>query len=436
MANTQLQLPVIQNWSCHNCGGCCREHQIDITEAEKIRIERQGWNEQNLDFSGPFIIQSGKKSYRLAHRDDGACVFLDDRGLCRIHAEYGEPAKPLACRVYPYAWHPAGKNRTATSLRFSCPSVVQNLGTAVTGQKSDLLDLVSDVLADVDRDFDPPLIHHTPPHGPQEVSWADFRQFVEALDVAFSDQSVHFAVRLMRVLAWLELVEQSQFETIQAEKLSEYLALVTEASVKAQPDNELPVHRPGRLGRTLFRLITAQYMRHDTEADRRQGMSRRLELASAAIKFTLGRGTVPRLATSSSVETAFRLEAPLADVRFERLEGAFAGRTEEIDSLFERYFRVKIQGLHFCGPANFQASLVAGFRSLALMYPVVLWIARIRCVGRGGERLQLSDVQAALAIADHNFAYSPALGTPGAMKRIAMLSRMKQLTALAGWYSL
>lgn len=436
MAKTQLQLPVIQNWSCHNCGGCCREHQIDITEAEKKRIEHQSWDESRLQHSGPFIVEVGRNHYRLAHREDGACVFLDDRGLCRIHAEFGEPAKPLACRIYPYAWHPAGKNRTATSLRFSCPSVVQNLGPAVTQQKSELQDLVSDVLANVDRDYDPPLIHLTQPHGPQELSWADFHQFIAALDSSLADQSVHFAVRLMRTLSWLELVEQSQFETIREEKLTEYLELITGASVKAQPDNELPIHRPSRLGRVLFRLISAQYMRHDTEADRRQGMSRRLELASAAFWFTLGAGTVPSLSTSSSAETAFPLEAPLKDVKFSQLEGEFGGRGGEFDELFARYFRVKIQGLHFCGPANFQTSLVDGFRSLALMYPVVLWLARIRCAGRRDNRLQLADVQASLAVADHNFAYSPALGSAGAVKRVAMLSRMKQLTALVGWYSL
>ena len=53
------------------------------------------------------------RRYRLGHQADGACVFLDERGLCRIHAKFGEQAKPLACRIYPYAFHPAGKKITA-----------------------------------------------------------------------------------------------------------------------------------------------------------------------------------------------------------------------------------------------------------------------------------------------------------------------------------
>ena len=45
------------------------------------------------------------------------------------------------------------------------------------------------------------------------------------------------------------------------------------------------------------------------------------------------------------------------------------------------------------------------------------------------------DVQAAMATADHNFGYSPALGTSSALQRVSMLAKMKQITALSGWYS-
>src|SRR5579863_3499514 len=132
MTTLPLQLPTIQNWCCHNCGGCCRQHAIEITQEEYERIKGQGWTGQ--PGYGPeqplFEWHAGppwKKRYRLAHRSDGACVFLNEQGLCRIHAKFGEPAKPLACRVYPYAFHPAGKEITV-SLRFSCPSVVANRG--------------------------------------------------------------------------------------------------------------------------------------------------------------------------------------------------------------------------------------------------------------------------------------------------------------------
>lgn len=442
MSTQSLDLPIIQNWSCHNCGGCCREHLIEITEEEKRRIEKQGWKAADgISMDRPVIQKIGKGRYRLAHQDDGACVFLDEQGLCRIHAKFGEPAKPLACRVYPYAYHPAGKQKVSVSLRFSCPSVVRNLGTPVADQAADLNVLGKQIVKGKKRDHEPPVLHRGSQHSEQTASWSDFHQFLKAFDTALADESVDFVVRLMRILAWLELVEQSQFETIRGDKLTEYLELITSASVKAQPDNELPLVRPSRLGRTMFRLMTAQYARHDTEAQVREGLKARIGLLNAALKFTTGIGSVPVLHGSASVAKAFEQSDQATDAgtvkvaSFGDVEGQFSGRQQQIDEMFARYFRVKVQGIHFCGPANYDTTMVDGFRSLALMYPVVMWLGRLRAVRNGRKQLKLADVQAALATADHNFGYSPALGTSSALQRVSMLAKMKQITALAGWYS-
>lgn len=438
MKTESLTLPVIQSWSCHNCGGCCREHVIEITEEEKRRIQKQNWKaDDGIDMSRPVIQSLGSDRYRLAHRSDGACVFLNDDGLCRIHDRFGEAAKPLACRVYPYAFHPAGGKLTV-SLRFSCPSVVRNAGQAVTDRQQELTRLSTAVVAGKNTKTVAPEIHTGSEHGLQQVPWGDFHQFLKALDEEVSDSSVHFAVRLMRILSWLDLVQQSQFETIRGSKLTEFLQLVTGASRTAQPDNDLPEHRPSRLGRTLFRLLVAQLARHDTEAHRQAGLGYRFRLGMTAVKFASGFGTIPKLEGSSSVATAFG--DPFADqsnlaAKFHDLEKPYQGRTQEIDELFERYFRVKIQGIHFCGPGHYDTSLLLGFHNLALMYPATMWLARWRTAVRGGDQLQLEDVQAALATADHNFGYSPALAMKSSQARVQQLVKMQQLTALVEWYS-
>jgi lysine-N-methylase len=435
MSRDHLELPVLQNWSCHNCGGCCREHLIEITAEEKQRIEKQGWQQKDFNVDGPLIQSLGKKSFRLAHQPDGACVFLNNDGLCRIHAEFGEAAKPLACRVYPYAYHPSGSSKIAVSLRFSCPSVVQNAGQPVVDQQSELSKVAREIVKGKRRDHDPPLIHRQPPHGAQQTGWPDFHRFLTALDAALADESVQLKVRLLRILAWLQLVERSQFETITGSKLDEFLQLITSASVKAQPDNDLPERRPNRMGRILFRLLAGQLARHDTAADARQGLSIRWQLLATALKLSTGIGTVPVEPTSESVRTAFPVAAEQRHpVRFADLERPFDCSTEQIDQLLTRYFRVKVQGIHFCGPAHYDTPLVDGFRSLALMYPTTLWLARIRAAQSGGDRVSLTDVQAALATADHNFGYSPALGMASAQKRVTLLSNLDQLTALIAWY--
>lgn len=430
MTSVSLKLPVIQNWSCHNCGGCCREHLIEITEDEKNRIEKQGWTEQDgIPGDRSVIRKMGSKRYRLAHKDDGSCVFLNEQGLCRIHAKFGEPEKPLACQIYPYAFHPRGHRITA-SLRFSCPSVVQNVGTSLEEQRSGLEQLCEQVVAGRQTTMEPPAIH-----GSEKLSWTDVNRFLEALDTSMQDDSVNFAVRLLRTMEWMNLVERSQFETVQGTRLQEYLQLLLDASCTAQPDNDLPVLRPSRMGRMMFRQLVAQMARHDTEALAQGGLGTRLGLLQTVLRFSIATGRIPALSESSSVATAFG-ELPDRPVKFSQLETAHGGRQPAIDELFERYFRVKIQGVHFCGAANDDLSVVDGFRSLALMYPITLWLARWRAARRGQNTIALVDVQAALATADHNFTYSPALGTRSAKNRIRQLAKMEQITALCGWYSL
>ena len=55
-----LRLPTIQNWSCHNCSGCCRQHLIEITEEERQRILKQDWKTKDgIPESQPVIEPSG-----------------------------------------------------------------------------------------------------------------------------------------------------------------------------------------------------------------------------------------------------------------------------------------------------------------------------------------------------------------------------------------
>ena len=430
MGSTTLQLPVIQNWSCHNCGGCCREHLIEITEDEKRRIEKQRWTQADgVSVDPPVIQKTGPGRYRLSHQPDGSCVFLDDRGLCRIHSKFGEQEKPLACRVYPYAFHPRDRRITA-SLRFGCPSVVQNVGASVEDQRPGLQQLCNQVTSGRQTKIEPPVMH-----GAELLPWPDVNQVLEALDASFQDTSVNFTVRLLRTLEWMNLVGQSQFETVRGARLKDYLQLLLDASCRAQPDNDLPLLRPSRMGRMMFRQLAAQMARHDTDQLARGGLLTRLSLLRSVLRITTAVGRVPALGEPTSVITAFGA-LPDRPVAFSQLENEYEGRQPAIDELFERYFRVKIQGVHFCGVAGYGLSMVDGFRSLALMYPVTMWLARWRAARRDHTEVELADVQAALATADHNFTYSPALGTRSAKNRIRQLAKMNQIAALCGWYSL
>ena len=364
----------------------------------------------------PLSRLPGSRRYRLGHQADGACVFLDENGLCRIHAKFGEQAKPLACRIYPYAFHPAGRH-LAVSLRFSCPSVVSNRGRAVGDQADEIKKLARDAVpAGVSR---LPAPNITPK---EQLDWPDFLRMRDALDAELAAaETVH--VKLRRALFWIDLVEQATFSKVRGDRLDEFLDLIRQTASAEIPADIDPTAQPGRSGRMQFRMLTAQYARKDTFADRRSGWRGRWKLLQAAVRFARGTGTVPPL------QEVFR------EVPFAALEHPFGGLPAQAEEMFTRYLRVKIQGLHFCGRAYYGVPLVEGFRSLVLVYPCVMWLSRWLAAGRGRDVLQTEDVADALAIADHHHGYSPAFGQRSFRRRVRFLARLGDIEKLCMWYS-
>jgi lysine-N-methylase len=172
-----------------------------------------------------------------------------------------------------------------------------------------------------------------------------------------------------------------------------------------------------------FRLLTAQYVRKDTAADVQAGWRRRWELFRAVTRFSRGTGLVPPLQKSF-------VPVPFAD-----LEQPFGPLPPEADEILSRYFRVKLEGMHFCGLAYYNVPVVEGFQSLALVLPAVLWTARWLARGAGRTALETDDVATALAVVDHHHGYSPALGQRNARRRVRMLAQLDDIAKLVGWYT-
>jgi lysine-N-methylase len=416
-----LDLPTIQNWNCHNCGGCCRQHAIEVTAAERERILSQNWDAAGqLPHNRPILVKMGpfpwSKRYQLGHQADGACVFLDERGLCRIHAKFGEAAKPLACRIYPYAFHPAGKKITV-SLRFSCPSVTANRGRPVAEQRDELKTLERLVVPDGAEDIPPPEI--SPGH---TLDWTDTLKIVDRLERQIVEGTGSVAFRLISALQLVDLLGQSRFEKIRGPRLAEFLEIISAASTGEMPADPSAIAEPSPVGRIQFRLLCAQYARRDTLADRDAGWRGRWQLFRAALRFTRGKGLVPPLQPAFS-------PVPFAD-----LESSFGPLPPDAEEMLIRYLRVKLHGLHFCGRAYYHVPLVEGFQSLALVVPVVMWLARWLAASRGGRQLELDDVSQALNIADHHHGYSPVFGQAGFRGRVRLLARLNDISKLAAWY--
>lgn len=129
------------------------------------------------------------------------------------------------------------------------------------------------------------------------------------------------------------------------------------------------------------------------------------------------------------------LQESLSAVPFGVLETPRGRLPEDATEMWVRYFRVKLQGLHFCGRAYYDVPLVEGFRSLTLVYPVVMWLARWHAASAGRDGWTTEDLAAGLSLADHHHGYSPALGGFGARGRVRTLHRAGELPRLIAWYS-
>lgn len=407
-------LPMLQNWDCHLCGQCCKEYSVQVTEAERQRIAEQGWAKRP-DFAGTkFVVRDGFLSdkWRLNHRADGSCVFLNETGHCRIHMEFGGTQKPLACQVYPYVLVPAG-DHWRVGVRFACPSASANKGRPVSDQAVDIASFAHQLEEREGvrgRSLKPPRLR-----GTQRVSWDDLGRFVKAISLILGDSSQTISFRWRWALALASLCRTAKFTNVTGRRLDEFLAMVT-PGLAAELQSESPP--PSGIGRVLFRLTAAVYCRRDTGAKRGSSQRSRLALLRAAWRFARGTGKVPQL------------HAHLPDITFEQMEQSAGALPSASTELLERYYRTKLESFQFFGPTHFHYRFWDGLDALAMTLPVTLWLSRAF-----RDKPRQDAIETALQIVDDNFGYNALLGSMRHKWIIRLLSNRGEISKLIDWYS-
>lgn len=342
-------------------------------------------------------------------------MFLDERGLCRMHARYGEASKPLACRLYPYTFHP-DENSLRVGLRFSCPSVVSNRGTPVLAQKATLLRLSQEVVpAGYAGVAAPPLVSGRP------LEWSQLHVLTGVLGELLGEDSQPVVLRLLWCLGMLSLLEASR-DTGEI-PFPRQVGQLAEAVRRELPGlSRQPMQPPAAMARRLFRMTVAQYSRKDTFQAEQQTWRYRWKLLRSIWRFTSGKGQAPVL------QEGFR------PVPFVDLERSCGEMTPEMNEVLSRYLQVKVESLHFCGLAYYGVPVVEGFASLALAVASACYLARWLARGDGRSQWQLDDVQRALAVVDHHHGFSPALGQTSFRARQRWLWAQREVTRLVLWY--
>jgi lysine-N-methylase len=141
-------------------------------------------------------------------------------------------------------------------------------------------------------------------------------------------------------------------------------------------------------------------------------------LLAAAIQFIRASNRTPAL------------RPELKPVRFADIERASGSWPPAAEALLDRYFRVKVRSLQFCGKGFHDCSLIEGFRNLALMYPIIVWLSRWLALSGGRAGVTGEDVLRAVVIADYQYGFAPYLPW-----RTRLLQKRKDVFRLCAWYA-
>ncbi|MFL5341265.1 MAG: hypothetical protein ACJ8F7_14045, partial [Gemmataceae bacterium] len=179
---------------------------------------------------------------------------------------------------------------------------------------------------------------------------------------------------------------------------------------------ELPP--PSWVGRILFRQIVALYARKDRGPERGAASRSRLALFRAALGFARGTGRVPPV------------NAMISGISFEQIEQPAGPLPDDFELTLERYFLTKVHSLQFAGPTNFNQTFWNGLESLALSYPIALWLAR-----SFSQMPRADALVRGLRTADDSFGLQPLLGSGRQKFGQRILSIRDEIPRLVAWYS-
>jgi Fe-S-cluster containining protein len=227
----KLQIPSAQRFTCAQCGACCRGGwAIVVTPAEADRYRARGV--ARLAADGPDVDPlepAPHGHFRLRRRADGACVFLTDANRCRIHEELGEQAKPLACRAFPFVFHPAA-GRPVVTATAACPTIARNAGEPLPAQARALAALRGEwARAFPERDRPLELARG------RVIEPATVAVLQDTLRAMLDREPADLAQAVARWHAWLADLSRHRVTRLAPEALGEYVALTGRHHATAAP---------------------------------------------------------------------------------------------------------------------------------------------------------------------------------------------------------
>lgn len=380
----KLQVLQDEHFSCRSCTTCCRSWYVELIPGEAEAIAALGWPAGDpLAGVQPIIRQGGKTM--LGRRADGACLFLNEaNGLCRIHEQFGVDAKPLGCRIFPFQIAPTFKGEASIIGRFDCPTVRANSGASH-----------ADALPELQR-LSPRLGISS---GFDEATCCNLdREQIQAVCEFISTMLPGFETDAQRALfiAYLcDVLAATQVDELDRAALANIFPRLKQLVIATTSE---PKKNPGWFARLSFRTLLGLYMRRDEDVlAGRAGRSGRM---LALIRIILGFGDFQSLGISHH-------KGKLRKARL--FKSSFAPKDPVTFAIFWRMIRNRLDSFQFMGPANSDRHFLDGLRSLALLYPLTVAVAKSSAANRGASSIDPEDVDYAVTAVEHSFGRLPIL---------------------------
>jgi len=408
-----LQLPILplatphQRYSCHGCGSCCRDFSVQLRAVDLQRIKAQGWRTE-LGFD-PVIRFRGQ--HYLRQRADGACVFLEADGKCRIHARHGFAEKPLACQMFPYTLSPDA-HASRLGVSFACGSVTANRGELLRGQEAEALRIALRGIPESLAAAPDALLAQDLRSQSGELGSLE-RRLVRWLD------SAHPLCVRIDGLGWIaQTLSAAKLASVRGDRWTELLDILLGA---LPAELSMPILEPPTK-RQLAMLRGAVFARTEDPKPLAAGAPSRARaiLQQLLRNFRWQRGRPTALVPTIGIGWPVGARFGAVDAMPPATESDESG---PIDELVTRWLRARIEGGRVWGSGAYGWSAVDGTAALALAVASVGWVARWHAAACGRAGVTLADMQAAVGRIDRTAGRAPWLGGAAERWRIAYLLR-------------
>ena len=407
--STLVELPEYQNFDCRSCGRCCAGYlTVALRPGEDERIRAQGWA-QDPALQGETLVVRQGRGYRLAHRADGRCVFLDDGNRCRIHAKFGPEEKPLACRLYPFKFIPTGTSMR-TDMRYDCPAMAGNVGRPVREYTEELTAMLPQLPAGA---ADP-----APFLGSVRVGWGVLERITGTFARLIAHTELDLTQRVVACVQFSTILRKLNRQALDEVTLEQVLEAIFNTLIMAAAKDPLERIAPSQAALTGFRQLLVVYGREDRWGERVSLAQRYRNL----FQMMGGKGAVPQLLP----------DFPAVD--FAALEEPIGYPPDEVVEPLERSLRAHLESMGFFGPAFAGYGYLDGLNALLLTYPVTFWFARVYAAGKGLPAPDVECIRQAVSIVNHVHGLATVFNFPLERYHLRSLCNPVVLSKLCVWY--